>query len=579
MDACARKIQAIFRGRRARKRRRGNRRMNRAHLKDEKIMRASDSAERAEDAHNKKVMEERRKNEHAGLYAPDPGFPGSLRALSEEELLLGSDLGGGCCVSIGAGANHSVCVVAPPVWELGHEDKVRGWSEKTDGVKKGAHRLFGFGDHTYGQLGVGSDAAHTAMTAMKRATEQETRAAHAANARGGAASHRPTMRPLECMDETLAAAGGARQVACGRNFTLILARHDHDHLERVRQKRDEETNQAASHAHTDRHEAGTLFGCGDNQFGQLGLGPPRGPRDTHTSQHQQSHSQKETTSAASQSHLRHNARARKRRVRPVHEPVVHAPRPLGFPPPMGSRQEIVGVPAPCGAHLRLPSLGPGACHAVVFKEIDPSIMDGDEIAEEVEGNMAAKDPALVFAHLAAKEASDTMKARRLKLEMAAIRAGASRAEAAAAAVGGGAALRNKQVQRVSHVAEHPMMSIVRELGASVPGAKPADSYLGVRRPTGEAPDDRVSLAPCYRDRSGRLEHRLKKLGSREHFVENARRDIAAAKRAKLKEAEAEAEHERRKQEAFEELKEMERARAAKRDEIRRQGTSRSLLAL
>ena len=181
MDECARKIQAIFRGRRARKRRRGKRRINRAHLKDEKIMRASDSAERAEDAHNKKVVEERRKHEYAGLYAPDPAFPGCLRALTEEELLLGSDLGGGCCVSLDAGANHSVCVVAPPVWELGHEDKIRGWSEKTDGVKKGVYRLFGFGDHTYGQLGAGSDATHTAMTAMKHDTEQETRAAHAAN--------------------------------------------------------------------------------------------------------------------------------------------------------------------------------------------------------------------------------------------------------------------------------------------------------------------------------------------------------------------------------------------------------------
>ena len=51
------------------------------------------------------------------------------------------------------------------------------------------------------------------------------------------------------------------------------------------------------------------------------------------------------------------------------------------------------------------------------------------------------------------------------------------------------------------------------------------------------------------------------------------------KKAKLKEVEAQAEHERRKQEAFEELQQMERARSAKRDEIRRQGTSRGLLAL
>ena len=522
---------------------------------------------------------------NAGKHIVFGPFCSRWRPLTAKELQLGSGFAGGHVVSCGAGLNHSMVVVAPPAWELSADDALRGWTERTDGVAKGVHVLWGFGDHAWGQLGIGA-----AKEEMER--------------------HRPTLLPTPVRSAWMEEAGGPRDVTCGRFFTLVLVRgeplpqlpqHERDKLLRVPPTKRATLQQQRAAAVKQRD--GAIFAFGDNQYGQLGIGPPRGPgrsavhggTGTDLRSPEQRKAPPRPPAAAtgcgdsdsdSEGSGNPATRAALRRASmqvlnavkmgraggtaprpgmastglfrdaskppPVpYERCIHEPRPIGFVPNGGCRIGAAGVPGPTGSFVKLPTLGPGACHSIFFKDVDPGRL-GDDAEDpgggvmEEDGGVEAQDPQAKADRAAYELVIATQKAQREKARIAS--GGLANLEAGAHPMSGGA------MERKSHMAEHKMAGFLRELGVA---AKPADWYIESK------------LNPRFRDGAGRPDAQLRNWGGRQRFVDDTFKEIAAQNVADAAAAQKSAEFERLRAAAHAELQADTRARAAKADADRK----------
>ena len=521
-------------------------------------------------------------------------FCSRTRPLTAVELRMGSGFAGGRVVSLSAGLNHSMAVVAPPAWELSADDQSRGWTERTDGVAKGAHVLWGFGDHAWGQLGIGQHAEETGL-------------------------HRPTLWPTPVRSAWMEQAGGPREVACGRHFTLVLARGEPLPELSAREREQlltvpptKRATLAQQRAAAVKQRDGTIFAFGDNQYGQLGIGPPRGPGRHTVHGGTGTDLRRPATEAPrppgraeinvrgqggggggsdsdddSKGNGNPMTRAALRRasVQVLHmvqlgrqggaapqpglaaaglfrsaakpppvpyERCIHEPRPVGFVPNGGCRIGASGVGPPTGQFVKLPMLGPGACHAILFKDVDPGRLGEDASgagkgeSDRKDGGMEAQDPHATADRAAYEQVLARQRAQREK----AVRAsgGLANMEAGAHPMSGSA------MARKSNVAEHRMMGFIRELGIA---AKPADWYLESK------------LNPRFRDGVGRPDSDLRKWGGRQRFVDDTFKELAVKRVADAAAAQKAEEFERLKAEAHAELQAETRARAVRQDARRK----------